>query len=567
MGKLELFVMSRYLKWFQSVVRPYKVDILVMMLCHIFLAFCTISFVYISKALIDMAVGVFSGNGAGHSHTAFPFMEPTSGNMVIWSLLLVSFVLLRIFLSTVRTWLQTRTEISMRNNLRKELFDILLHKAAIESSRDHSGNLVNKLQVDVAVVSSAFAVSIPSLAGAFIQFLAAFAYFVILDVRLALLLLLLMPAGVFAGKFLMLRIRNLTSEIRESDSAVHSYLQESLQHLPVLQAFEYSDSGIGRLDRLQSTVYDNEIRRTRFSILSRVIMSFVFAAAQAVAFLWGVAGIAAGTISYGMMTAFLQLLAQIQRPLVEVSTRLPSVIHCAASIDRLVEIQSIVPDRETEPVFLSGVAGIRFSDVSFAYSGSKTKIFSHFSHDFKPGSRTAVTGPTGVGKSTMMKLMLSFLSPTEGMIEIYDSKSSMQISASARRNFVFVPQGNSLFSGTVRDNLLIGNPQATETQLREALEMAAADFVFDLPAGLDTQCFESGAGLSEGQAQRVAVARALLRPGSILLLDEFSSALDSSTESLLLQRLTSGRPDLTMIFITHREKILEYCDSILQLEQ
>ena len=176
--------------------------------------------------------------------------------------------------------------------------------------------------------------------------------------------------------------------------------------------------------------------------------------------------------------------------------------------------------------------------------------------------------------------MQALLSPQKGSVEVYSAVSgsdgaaglvldgasgSYPASPSTRCNLVYVPQGNTLFSGTVRENLLMGNPEADDEQLRSVLHTAAADFVFDLPLGLDTQCFESGAGLSEGQAQRIAIARALLRPGSILLLDEFSSALDAATESTLLERLTRELPDRTMIFITHRDRIIDFCDSVLRL--
>jgi ABC-type multidrug transport system fused ATPase/permease subunit len=233
------------------------------------------------------------------------------------------------------------------------------------------------------------------------------------------------------------------------------------------------------------------------------------------------------------------------------------------------ELESLPQEEDTESVLLHAPAGVRLDNVTFAYPDSDRKIFNGFSFDFEPGSRTAIVGPTGIGKSTLIRLLLSLLKPQDGEISIYSQDSGQtrveSVSSATRCNLVYVPQGNSLFSGTIRENLLMGNPDATEQQMKDALHTAAADFVLDLPDGLDSQCAEGGAGLSEGQAQRIGIARALLRPGSILLLDEFSSALDAETETVLMERLTKSLPEHTMIFITHRDKIIDYCTSTLRL--
>ena len=268
------------------------------------------------------------------------------------------------------------------------------------------------------------------------------------------------------------------------------------------------------------------------------------------------------------MTAFLQLVGQIQRPLLEMSEQLPSLFHCSASIDRLMEIEAMPGEEEGEALMMDGIAGVRLENLSFHYPDGEEMIFDNFSHDFKPGSRTAVIGETGIGKSTLIKLLMSLLQADSGKITLYDLKGNCaEASSRTRCNMVYVPQGNTLFSGSIRENLLMGKPDADESQMREALHRAAADFVDRMPEGLDSQCFEAGGGLSEGQAQRIAIARALLRPGSILLLDEFSSALDPETEELLLERLNDGSSDKTMIFITHRERVADYCDSILRLDR
>ena len=562
----------KYLRWFFKALRPYWASVTCMMFCHVMLAVCSVAFVYVSKKLVDVAVAILGGRQVGTG-------------LEIWAVALAVVIVLRIMFNALRTYLQTRTEIALKNRLRYNLFDVLMHVRNDGGSRHHSGDVLNRLQEDVRQVASTLAGSVPNLFGTMLQFLAAFGFLVYLDVRLALIVVVIVPIGLVVGKFVTSRIRNLTLDIRSSDSKVQAHLQESFQHLTLLQTLEYVGTSSDTLGGLQTRLYGNEMRRARFTILSRIVISLAFSAGHAVAFLWGVWGISSGTVTYGMMTAFLQLVGQIQRPLVDLSSQVPAVIHATASIDRLMELEALPREEKGETMLLDAPAGVRFQDVTFAYPDSDRDILAGFSHDFRPGSRTAIVGPTGVGKSTLIRLILALLRPDKGSVYLYSSSSDAaqqgdsanpapdthpaaltpEASPATRCNLVYVPQGNTLFSGTIRENLLMGNPDATEEQLCKVLHTAAADFVFELSDGLDTQCFESGAGLSEGQAQRIAIARALLRPGSILLLDEFSSALDAQTESTLLERLTSELPDHTMIFITHRDRIIDFCDSVFRL--
>ena len=543
----------KYLRWFCRVIRPYTLPLSVMLVCHLVLAACTLGFVYACKRLVDTAISIFNG-----SHAA--------SEMTVWTLVLAAIVLLRIGLNALRSFIQTKTEIRIKNSLRRRLFDILLRMQSESRSKYHTGDILNRIQEDVRVVSSAFAVSLPNFVGTVLQFTAALAFLCYLDFRLAVLVVIIVPIGMLVGRFITSKIRHLTLDIRNSDSKVQSHLQESIQHLTILQALEYVGASSEELDDLQGHLYNNEVRRVRFSVISRIFVSIAFQAGYVLAFMWGVLGISRGTVTYGMMTAFLQLVGQIQRPLLEMSSQIPSIIHSTASMDRIIELEGLPCEDETDPVLLEGVAGIRVDNITFSYPDADSPVINDFSHDFTPGSRTAIVGPTGIGKSTLIRLLLSLLKPQSGRISIYTDARSEDASSATRCNLVYVPQGNSLFSGTVRENLLMGNPEASDEQLYAALSTAAADFVMEHPLGLDMQCFEAGGGLSEGQAQRIAIARALLRPGSILLLDEFSSALDASTEISLMERLTSALSGHTMVFITHREKIIDYCTDVVKIK-
>ena len=543
----------KYLRWISKLAAPVAPMLTGAVLCQLVLVGIALCYVYISKSLVDVASGVGEGGAR---------------ELVLLGCAMVVTILLRIAFQSCISYIESKAEIKIANSLRQREFDKLMHLKSDYRKHWHSGDLVNRMQSDVSAVASSIGRVIPNLTGAVLKFSAAFAYMLVLEARLAWLLVLVIPVGVFGGRFVLRRTRALTLAVREGDGKVQSHVQESIQHLPVIQGLEYGANSSSELEMIQDDFYSKIMRRTRFSIVARILTALAFSLGYAIAFLWGVRGIWLGSVSFGLMTAFLQLVGQIQRPLLEMSEQLPSLFHCSASIDRLMEIEAMPGEEEGEALMMDGIAGVRLENLSFHYPDGEEMIFDNFSHDFKPGSRTAVIGETGIGKSTLIKLLMSLLQADSGKITLYDLKGDCaEASSRTRCNMVYVPQGNTLFSGSIRENLLMGKPDADESQMREALHRAAADFVDRMPEGLDSQCFEAGGGLSEGQAQRIAIARALLRPGSILLLDEFSSALDPETEELLLERLNDGSSDKTMIFITHRERVADYCDSILRLDR
>lgn len=548
--------MQRYVKWFFREIARFRWTFVAVLLFQVVGVAISLFYVWLSKDLVDTAVDHFQG-------------DLQSQRIISLAIIFTLVSLSRPILTAIKSYLQSRMAVSMTNSLRQRLFDEMLKTEVDVGRKYHSGDMINRMESDVSAVTNAFCAAVPNLFWAGLQFAAAFACVLYVDLRLSLILVVLLPIAAPAGKFIMKKVRKLTLRIKSSDSRIQSHIQESIQHHTLLRTLEYTDGSSQMLGELQDENYSRNLKRIGFSIIARVLMSLAFTSGYLVAFLWGVRGLSTGVVTYGVMTAILQLVGQLQRPLLQASENLPSLLHCTASIDRLMELEDLPKEEAEDALMLGAPAGVRVRNLSFQYPDGEEKVIDNLSFDFKPGSRIAITGRTGIGKTTLLKLILALSRPTSGSVELYDSETSVPVSVKTRCNFAYIPQGNTLFSGTVRENLLMGDRNADEERMKEVLHLAAADFVMDLPEGLDTICSEAGGGLSEGQAQRIAVARGLLRPGSIVLLDEFSSALDPATEEEMLSRLTAKDglcAGKTMIFITHRESILNFCDSELKFE-
>lgn len=498
--------------------------------------------------------------------------QGSNRELVFMIVLLVVLVMGGILLRQVYFYMSKMANIRQINIIRIRIFNRLFSRMLYEERELHSGDITSRLAKDIDTVSDATANIIPQVLVTGSQLVGAFLLMRSMDTRLAWILLLTTPVVIAFGKVIARQLRQMTLAIREEESRIQMQIQETMEHNAVLRSLGSGEWVTEGLDAKQERLKKLILRRTRFTIITRIIFSSVFGLGYLLAFIWGGLQLRNGAITFGVMTSFLQLVSQIQSPIQTLLTTVPTLINASASIDRLEELEDKNVEKssvvyENPLPSLSVVMGIRMQDVSFRYVTSDHQVLDHMTYDFRPGSKTALMGPTGIGKTTAFRLMLALISPDKGKVVVYHDgdQYEYEVSPDTREYFVFVPQGNTLMSGTIRYNLLLANPDATDAEMRSVLHTAMADFVFDLPNGIDTELGERASGLSEGQAQRIAIARGLLRPGSILLLDEISSALDEETEKELFSRLFTAYPEKTMLFITHRSIVSALCDNILRI--
>ncbi|MBO5579365.1 MAG: ABC transporter ATP-binding protein [Prevotella sp.] len=483
--------------------------------------------------------------------------------MVIW---LVMTVVGGVVLRQIYYYMTTTANVRQTNTLRLYIFSRLFRRQLYDDKALHSGDITSRLAKDIDTVSTVTTDTLPQMGVTMIQLCGAFLLMRWFDARLAWALLVLTPIAIVFGKLIARKLRQMTLDIRQDESKIQMQVQETMEHNAVLRSLGSEQWITERLDSMQQRLEGNVMRRTRFTVITRLIMGCAFGLGYLLAFVWGGIGLRNGTITFGVMTSFLQLVGMIQHPILQMLNMVPAVIHATASIDRLEELDQISQDDEYDRnTPEEEVPGIRFDNVSFHYATGDRMVVNHFCHDFKAGTKTAIMGETGIGKTTLFRLLLGFIRPTEGSICLYKRDGEENIGVQTRPNFVFVPQGNTLMSGSIRYNLQLANPDATDKKLKEVLHTACADFVNELPQGLDTELGERGKGLSEGQAQRIAIARGLLCSGSVLLLDEISSSLDEPTEQELYKRLFAACKEKTMLFITHRKTVSELCDEVIKL--
>ena len=539
----------KYFVWFVNSTRGERLNITIRILTGLAQAVIDLYVVWLSRKFIDVVIPE-GGDDEIFRSALWLFVGVTAA------------VLLRQFYY----YLTIKAGVAQSNTIRSSIYQKLFCTPLYNGKPLHSGDVASRLAKDIELVSEVSTEILPQIVVICVELAGAFLLLQHFDPRLAWLLVIVTPLTVATGKLISYKLRTLSHSIRDGESRIQMQVQESIEQNAVLRSLCCQGFMAKSLDKMHDALLSKTLQRTRFMVIIRVLMGLTFTLGYMAAFVWGGLQLKSGAITFGTMTSFLQLVGLVQSPIYTLLNVLPKVAQSTASIDRLQQMAVSADESADTLPSSSNSLGIVFENVTFKYNDNNDTVIKDFTHTFEPSSKTAVTGSTGIGKTTLFRLLLSFVKPESGTIKLFSNNTKTDISSSLRSNFVFVPQGNTLLSGTIRYNLTLADPSADDSRIKSVLHTACADFVNDLPDGIDTMLSERGGGLSEGQAQRIAIARGLLRPGNIFLLDEISSALDEATEKELYRRLFEAYPDKTMIFITHRPSVVELCSSKIELD-
>lgn len=547
MKKLDLknAIQRENLRWLLGQFKPHRGKLVLLVLLQCVVSVLGVASVVVNKYLVDRA---------------------TEGLNLAWGIgIMLGATALSVVINLfVQMWMITFNE-KCSFSIRTAVYKKLLRTRMQKLRGFHSEDVLTRLTSDVEKVSAGILHILINGVGTFVKLISAFLLLFYYDPRLALVVLLIAPIGV--GTFLLLsgKMRYVQENYQKSEASYRVFLQENLKNMEVIKAFSGEAQSEEKLLQLRDERLRWTVKLRRLQTVTRTVVHVTFTMGTTIAFLAGVVQIAEGSITYGTMTAFLSLVGQVQSPVLSLGEMARRFIAVMASVPRIREVESLEQDESPEETTVAETpVAIRGEKLTFSYD--KEEIFRNFSFTVAPGEMVAVTGQSGAGKTTLIKLLLGFATADAGKLVLETKDGEKPVSAATRQYFSYVPQGNTLFQGTIRENLQMAEKTADDGALWEALEKACAkEFVENLPQGLDTPIGERATGISEGQAQRIAIARAMLRKAPVVIFDEATSALDEETEEKILQNISQQDRDTAYIIITHRQKALEYCTKRIEI--
>ena len=537
---------KNYAKWLFSYTKPYIPSLSVMLLFQIAASLLSLGMSLISKNIIDRAT---AGKGIAYSIAAFVTVLIVSQTITILT-------------SLVSVVISEKFSFGIRRNV----YEKILHTNWLSVSKYHTGDLMTRLTSDTDAVANGISGTIPSILILIVQLTSSFITLFVFDRFLALSSLLIAPVAFLASVILGKRLKKLQVKVQESESKYRSFIHESLSNIMIIKSFCDEEYSSEHLYELRNERLYWILKKNRMSLATSSTINVGFQFAYILAFTWGALGISKGSITYGTMSLFLSLVGQVQAPLISLAQTIPKIVSILASAGRIIEIQDLPAEERPNQTIEQTSIGADLEHITFGYN--EDSIFEDTSLHINPGEFVAIVGESGIGKTTLIRLIMSFLNSDSGSISFFNSMGQTEKSTATSRHFIsYVPQGNTLFSGTIADNVRMGNRNATEEEIIAALKASSAyDFVQNLPDGMNTVIGEKGHGVSEGQAQRISLARALVRNAPFLVLDEATASLDEKTELRVLEGIRSLTPKPTCILITHRRSVLNYCDKEIKIE-
>ena len=501
-----------------------------------------------SKKLLDVATGA------------------VEGSIVKSGITIIVAIVLHILLMAAQNFLNNFTNAKLTVSLRDYLFSCISRKKYSFVSKYHSGELLNRITSDNDVIVGGVVTILPNIASMFTKIVGGMGALLFLDKKVALLVLCLGVVMPGIGRILNKKYKKWHKQLQQTEGVTRSFMQECFENIIVVKTFVSEAPFSIKLNQLMRANFMAKIRRALVSLVTHIGLYSFFTIGYYVVMVWGAGQIAAGVITYGTLMAFLQLVSQLRAPLQNVTGLIPQYYAALASAERLLEIENgeedLLPiEEEKLKEIKESFSGLQVKNVTFGYS--EEIILDNCNFNVEPGKITAITGESGSGKSTIFRIILGLYEPQNGEITVNDN---IKLDTSLRGLFSYVPQGNMVLSGTIRENITMCNPDVPEEDIINAAKAADIyDLIASMPQGFETVLSERGGGLSEGQIQRISIARALLTDAPVLLLDEATSALDEATETKVLSNIKDLK-NKTILFVTHRNTSLKVCDKIIRVE-
>ena len=435
-----------------------------------------------------------------------------------------------------------------------------------EITKIHSGDILTRLTSDISTVTSGLIDIVPTIILVIIQLFLAFGILYHYDHVMALAALIIAPIGAFLALLFRRQYSKYQKLLKESESQYRSFMQDCVSNLVVMKTFEQEESNNKQLEMIRKDRIGVILKSSQLSAFISAMFSIVYNLGYVIAFCWGAYRISQNQITYGTMTIFISFVSRIQGTISSLASMVPEMYNVMVSANRIHEITELDKEVYNYPENYPEKVGAEIDHVDFAYD--EELILKDVDLKVKPGEKVAIVGESGAGKTTLIRMLLALTHPNKGSITYLDENGEPEPACPDSRRFIsYVPQGNTLISGTIKDNMLIGKEGATDDEIWEALRLAGAEkFMRKLPDGLDTVLAENAGGISEGQAQRVAIARALIGGKPVMILDEATSALDENTEALVLKNIADNYKNITCFVITHRRSMLQYCDRVLEIK-